>query len=126
MSNFIALAVGSVAGGLARYQVTNLTHRFFGYAFPYGTLAVNLAGCFIIGFLSTITEEKFFLGHQGRLILIAGFCGAFTTFSAFMLETDYLLKNADFFKALLNVLISVLAGFVFFRSGSFLGGLVSS
>lgn len=126
MSKIIAIAIGSVAGGLARYQLSGWTHRHLGHGFPYGTLAVNLTGCLVIGFLSAISEEKFFFGHHGRLLLMVGFCGAFTTFSALMLETDYLIKGADFFRAFLNVVLSVSAGFLIFRLGAFLGSLVSS
>lgn len=126
MSKMIALAIGSVAGGFARYHLSGLTHRLLGHQFPYGTLAVNLTGCFIIGALSAVTEEKFFLGSHGRLLLMTGFCGAFTTFSAFMLETDQLIKNADLLRAFLNIFLSVAAGFLFFRLGSFFGNILSS
>ena len=126
MSRMIALAIGSIAGGLARYHFSNLANRLLGHGFVYGTLAVNLTGCFIIGALAAVTDEKFFMGHEGRLILMAGFCGAFTTFSAFMLETDALIKRDDLPGAFLNILVSLAGGFLCFRLGSFLGKLLSS
>ena len=121
MAKIILLAIGSVAGGLARYSLGGLAHKTFGHDFPYGTMAVNLIGCFLIGILSAISEEKFFLGANGKLLLVIGFCGAFTTFSTFMLETAHLMKQGQNAHAFMNVMLSVLMGFVFFKLGTLVG-----
>ena len=124
MSKLLVLTVGSVTGGLARYYLAGAVHRVVGSNFPYGTLAVNLLGCLIIGFLSVVAEEKFSLGSTGRLLLMTGFCGAFTTFSTFMLETGNLIKDGQMITALMNVLISVIIGFVFYRVGILFGEII--
>ena len=124
MAKIILLVIGSAAGGLARYSLGGLVHRFCGSAFPYGTLAVNLTGCFVIGFLAALADDKFFLGSQGRLLLMIGFCGAFTTFSTFMLETSNLLKDGEVLRAFLNILASVVVGFLIFRLGTMVGDLI--
>jgi fluoride exporter len=98
--------------------------KSFGGAFPYGTMAVNLLGCFAIGFLGAISSEKFSLVPDGRILLMTGFCGAFTTFSTFMLETGNLAEDGEYLSALLNVIVSVVAGFVVYRLGVLLGELV--
>ncbi|MCM8794536.1 MAG: fluoride efflux transporter CrcB [Candidatus Omnitrophica bacterium] len=121
---WLPLAVGGVAGTFARYALAGFVYTLFGTDFPYGTLAVNLSGCFLIGFLASIAEEKFLLGPPGRLLLMIGFCGAFTTFSTFMLETANLIKDGETFRAFLNVLLSVVAGFFVFRIGVFLAELL--
>ncbi len=124
MLNILNLIAGGILGTLARYFLSLLTHQVLGTAFPYGTVLVNLIGCFIIGFLTSISQEKCLLDQNSRLLLIVGFCGAFTTFSTFMFETATLIKYGEIIKALFNVLISVFIGFLVFRAGVFLAEII--
>lgn len=114
MTKVFYLIIGGAAGTLARYFLTVAAAQIFGTSFPYGTIAVNLIGCLIIGFLASWSP----LDPNLKLLLMAGFCGAFTTFSAFMLETDALLKNGGALRAFLNVAISLVFGFLAFRLGA--------
>jgi len=117
MGKWIGLVAGSVAGGIARYTLAGAAYRALGADFPYGTLAVNLSGCFVIGVLDGLAEEKFLLGPQARVLLMTGFCGAYTTFSTLILETDHLLRGGEFVRAAGNVLVSVGLGLALFRAG---------
>jgi fluoride exporter len=116
-----SLAVGSLAGGFSRYLVAGVVYDLAGTRFPYGTLAVNVSGCFLIGLLNALAEAKFLIGPQGRLLLMTGFCGAYTTFSTLLLETSNLAKDGEMARATLNVVMSLGAGFVMFRLGEWLG-----
>ena len=124
MAKVLSLAVGSLLGGFARYYLAGVVYRLLGTNFPYGTFVVNLTGCFLIGFLATLSEEKFLLGPQMRLLLMTGFCGAFTTFSTFMLETGNLVKDGELMQASLNILLSVVIGFMVFRLGVLLAEVI--
>ena len=93
MAKYWYLGIGGIAGTFARYALTGVIHRFVRTDFPYGTLGVNLAGCFLVGLFAALSGEKFLLTHNTRLLLITGFCGAFTTFSAMILETGNLIQN---------------------------------
>ena len=117
MMRWVCLAVGGVAGTFARYLLAGVIYRIAGTGFPYGTLVVNLTGCWLIGFLATLAQEKFLLGPNARLLLMVGFCGAFTTFSTFMLETVNLMKDGETWRAFLNVVASVIVGFLAFKAG---------
>ncbi|MFZ5801602.1 MAG: fluoride efflux transporter CrcB [Candidatus Omnitrophota bacterium] len=114
---WICLILGGVTGTLARYGLSGAVYGLFGTRFPYGTLAVNVSGCLFVGFLAGLAEEKFLLGPNARVLLMAGFCGAFTTFSTLMLETAELFKSGETFSAFLNMAVSVALGFLFFRAG---------
>lgn len=117
MTKWIGLAAGGVLGTFSRYFLSGAVHRIFGVAFPFGTLVVNLVGCFAIGFLAVLAEEKFLLGPTARVFLMIGFCGAFTTFSTIILETSNLTKDGESLYALANILLSVVLGFLVFRLG---------
>jgi len=121
MDKWLYLIGGGIIGTLARYLLASAIYQKVGTAFPYGTLIVNLIGCFLIGFFDTIFQEKFLFSPLMRVFLMAGFCGAFTTFSAFMLETGNLIREGETLRALLNVLVSVILGFIVFRLGVLLG-----
>ncbi len=118
---WIYLVIGGIAGTLCRYVLSGVVYKTTGTSFPYGTLIVNLSGCLFIGFLSAQSDEKFMLGPEMKLLWMAGFCGAFTTFSTFMLETSNLLKDGESLRAFSNVMASVALGFLCFRAGVMLG-----
>lgn len=124
MYKIMLLAAGGVAGTLARYSIAGAVYAFTGANFPYGTLAVNLLGCFLVGFLAALSETKFLLSPDLRLLLMIGFCGAFTTFSTFILETSNLIRQGETLRALANVLLSVIVGFIIFRIGMFFGDIL--
>ena len=117
MAKWLGLAAGGILGTFARYFLSGAVYRVWGTSFPCGTLVVNLLGCFAIGFLAVLAEEKFLLGPGARVFLMIGFCGAFTTFSTFILETANLTKDGEVFYALMNILVSVIVGFFVFRLG---------
>ncbi|MBU0650667.1 fluoride efflux transporter CrcB, partial [bacterium] len=92
---FLFLLIGGMLGTLLRYVFSGIAHRILGIGFPYGTFIVNIVGCFFLGFLAVAAEEKFLLDTNMKVFLMVGFCGAFTTFSTFMLETSNLIRDGQ-------------------------------
>jgi CrcB protein len=105
-----AVAVGGAFGSALRYCVGVFSlHHFPGSELPLGTIAVNLIGCFLIGALVEFSARHDFLNKDLQLLLVTGFLGGFTTFSAFGLETMSL-ANRSLFLATVNILLSVVGG----------------
>lgn len=115
------VALGSALGGVARVAFSGVIYHRWGTGFPWGTLAVNLAGCFLIGVFFSWAEIRLRLSPGARLFLMAGFCGGFTTFSAFALETTHLLKSGSIPAALAYTAASAVFGVTLFWAGSLLG-----
>lgn len=107
MLDWIAIAFGGAAGALARWQMSTGVHRWLGRDFPWGTLAVNVAGSFAMGVLAVLLVERLALGPAWRAGLLIGFLGAFTTFSTFAIETVQLGTDGASARALGNVVASV-------------------
>ncbi|MDD3345217.1 MAG: fluoride efflux transporter CrcB [Candidatus Omnitrophica bacterium] len=124
MTKFINLVIGGAAGTAARYLLSGFVYRVAGTSFPYGTMAVNVCGCFILGLLASLSEKKFVLSPDARMLLMIGFCGAFTTFSTFIFETDTLLRSGQIMRASLNLFASLVFGLILFRAGSYLGEII--
>jgi fluoride exporter len=121
MMKLFNLIIGGAVGTVARYLLAGGVYRLMGTGFPYGTLIVNITGCFILGILAALSDKKFMLGPDARLLLMIGFCGAFTTFSTLIFESDNLLKNGQVMRAFSNIFVSVILGFILFRMGGLLG-----
>jgi CrcB protein len=124
MTKIVSLAIGGVLGTWARYFLTVSITQFVGIHFPYGTIVVNLSGCFLMGFLVVFLEGPMNMQPNLMLLLVVGFCGAFTTFSTFILETSGMIRDGNTLHALANVVISVIAGFILFRIGMWLGDTI--
>lgn len=124
MTKWMSLALGSVAGGLARYFLASAVNQTMGASFPYGTLLVNMSGCLVIGVFDGMVETRSLIGPTGRLLLMSGFCGAYTTFSTLMLETSNLVRDGETMRGFINYMGSGALGFVLFRLGTLLGTVV--
>ena len=110
MVKLLLVGAGSFLGGIARYALSGLVQRWAGAGFPWGTLAVNVTGCFAIGAVLRLVEDRAMLGPDARVFLVVGILGGFTTFSAFGWETFELLRANQPGLALINAAGSVTAG----------------
>jgi CrcB protein len=113
----VLLALAGAVGTLARYGAAGFVQRIHGTSFPWGTLAVNLAGCFLAGLLWTLFENRWPVSGETRAIVLVGFIGAFTTFSAFILESGELIRSAEWMSAFLNLAMQNVFGFIALFAG---------
>lgn len=123
MANIISIIIGGAIGSLSRFFLTGFVHRFFHRDFAYGTIVVNMIGCFLIGLIAGLAD-KFNIPRSVEVLLVIGFCGAFTTFSTFMLETSEMMRNGQNLYAFLNIAISIILGFALLRLGVWIGEVV--
>jgi CrcB protein len=109
VTRLVLVALGGALGSALRYLVATAALAWLGPAFPWGTLAVNLAGSFLIGLVQQLATEGLLLGEDARLFLTAGVLGGLTTYSAFSYETVRLLETGAWWPAWLNVLLTTAA-----------------
>jgi len=115
--NVMIIGIGGFVGAAARYGIATWIGQRWGRSFPLGTFVINVSGSFLIGLLMTLMAERFTENPQWRLLLVVGFLGAYTTFSTFEYETGALLKDGEWLYAGLNVVMSVIVGFVALKLG---------
>jgi CrcB protein len=120
------LMLGGAIGTYARYQLGEwISSLAWAEGFPYGTLLINVTGSFILGFAAVIILERLRPEHHSLYLLVGtGFCGGYTTFSTFELETLGLVQGGNAWLALVYVLASVVIGFVAVVLGVVLAGVV--
>jgi CrcB protein len=107
MFQALLVAFGGAIGSLLRYYVGLGSVRLMGPGFPWGTLVVNVVGCFIIGVFAEMIARRFNASVELRLLLITGFLGGFTTFSAFSLDAITLFERGDIFAGGIYIVASV-------------------
>jgi CrcB protein len=113
MSKILLLVgVGGALGSIARYLSQQAVLKFYPSSFPFGTLAVNITGCFIIGLVYAFTEKGNLLSPEWRIFLATGFCGGFTTFSSFAYENIVMLRDGELLYTFLYVAASIIVGFL--------------
>jgi fluoride exporter len=110
IKNFLIVGLGGAAGSMLRYGVQKIFNIQSASAFPTGTLLVNIAGCFLIGILWSIASRTLSWNEEMKLLLMTGFCGGFTTFSAFTLEGIGLLKESKTALFIIYITASVVGG----------------
>lgn len=110
MTKLLIIGLGGFLGAIARYSLSGLVHQHMNSSFPYGTLAVNVLGCFLIGAGYYFVEDRAVMSPQMRLFLFIGLLGAFTTFSTFGYETNELIRDKKLFLALVNAAGNLVLG----------------
>jgi CrcB protein len=110
MFKLLIVGLGGFLGATARYGLAGLVHRYANGSFPSGTLVVNASGCFLVGGLMCLAEERQFFTTETRLFLMIGFLGSFTTLSAVGYETFEFLRAGDFRMAVVNAAANLLLG----------------
>lgn len=105
----LVVTLGAALGGLARYALSGLVAQQFGETFPWGTLVINVTGSFVIGFFATLTapDGRLFVSAATRQFVMTGFCGGYTTFSSFSLQTLNLMRDEEWLRAGANITGSV-------------------
>jgi len=126
MKEVLIVSIGSFFGGGMRYWVSKMVQSCTVIAFPFGTMAVNVAGCLIIGFLSGLNwREGGWMSPSAKLLLTTGFCGGFTTFSTFMNEGAGLMKEENYVYMMLYLFGSLALGLIAVLAGHYLAKMIA-
>ncbi len=104
MRDFVIVSIGAIVGANARWVISRYAARLLGPVFPYGTLIINIAGSLIVGFFIIWTTERVLVDPRWRLLIVVGFCGAFTTFSSYAFETMAYFEQGQWALMVANVL----------------------
>jgi len=107
MFNLLCIGIGGFIGAVSRYAVSGWVHKWAGSGFPYGTLSVNIAGSFLLGFFLALVTTKIILPYEFKNFIAVGILGAFTTFSTFSYETVMQLQGGLYAAAVLNIILNV-------------------
>lgn len=117
MKQVLFVGLGGAAGSMLRYLTHVITMKYYAASFPLATFMVNVAGCFIAGLIFGLTAQETTEAQNLKLLLITGFCGGFTTFSAFALENAGLMNSGNTITAVLYTIASIAAGLLAVWSG---------
>ena len=111
MIKLLLVGIGGFVGAVLRFGVSGVVQNWTrSVDFPYGTLVVNVIGCFLLGTLSQLVESQSGMSSELRLLLMVGLLGSFTTYSTFNQETLNLMQSSQYLLAITNIFIQLLLG----------------
>ncbi|MEZ0328845.1 MAG: fluoride efflux transporter CrcB [Dissulfuribacterales bacterium] len=119
-----AVGMGGFIGAITRHTLAVWIGQKWGRTFPLGTFIINVSGSFLIGLFMYLLTERLMVNPLWRLLLVAGFLGAYTTFSTFEYETGRLIQDGEWLFAWANVIFSVLAGFAALKAGELIARML--
>ena len=120
MTKLLLVGLGGFIGSIARYVLSGAMQQWLqNSSFPYGTMAVNIIGCFAIGCLNGLAESRQIISPEIRVFLVVGLLGGFTTFSTFGYETFMMISEGDYLKAIVNVMAHIVFGVALVWGGYF-------
>jgi CrcB protein len=123
--SYVFVAIGGALGAMARFALNVLLQRG-AVALPWGTLAANLSGCFVMGIAAQLVAKSSWFNESGlipdqyRLLVAVGFCGSFTTLSALVMEMNTMMQQNEIAGAFIYLITTMLGGFAFFYAGAIL------
>jgi CrcB protein len=120
----LLIAVAGALGTLARYELSGMVQRLSGGHLPWGTLVVNVSGCFLFGAIWALANERTVISKETGLVMLGGFMGAFTTFSTFIFDTGGFVRDAQWLLATGNLLLQSVVGLVSLFVGVLAGRLL--
>ena len=104
MLDVLVISLGAIVGANARYFISRYAAQTMGPVFPYGTLFINIAGSFVVGFFVVWTSERVLADPRWRLLIVIGFCGSLTTFSSYAFESMSYFEKGQWLLTLTNIL----------------------
>jgi len=125
VGKYLVVGIGGFMGSIVRFWLAAFVGQRMGTRFPYGTFLINVTGSFLIGFVMTVLTEKTHLSPNWRYLIPIGFIGGYTTFSTFEYETLRAIQDGQFTIGTLNVVLSVLVGFLMVWTGAMVGKTVA-
>jgi fluoride exporter len=128
MVMYLLIALGGALGTVGRYALSGAAASVVGETFPWGTLAVNVTGSFVIGFFAVLTgpDGRYYVSSTGRQFFMIGICGGYTTFSSFSLQTLNLVNDGEWFRAGGNIGLSVVLCLLAVWAGAVLASAINA
>jgi CrcB protein len=128
MGLYLWIAMGGAVGTAGRFWLSGVVARLIGETFPWGTLVINVSGCFFIGFFASLTgpNGRFYVGSTSRQLVMTGVCGGYTTFSSFSLQTLNLMNDGEWFRAGANAGLSLVLCLIAVWTGFLLAGMINT